>query len=641
MPTLNLNVPGHKYKVPVEINEEKGRLALKFKYCPSLLAEVKAMEGAKWHGYDNPPRKIWTVAKTARNIFTFDWLSGENVFANYDAPLVQVDISKYEGVYPHQGEMVSHGLTRHRGIWSCEMGTGKTRAAIILMELTGFREWWWVGTKSSLKAVAYEFKKWNAKIIPQFYSYDSLKKVIETWPSGKKAPRGVIFDESSRLKTPTAQRSQAAKALSESMEKDWGNDAFVILMSGSPAPKEPTDWWHQCEVAKPGFIREGNVFKFKQRLCVMREQNGLNGVYKEVVTWLDDPRKCQKCGKFKEDTIHETSVFGDGSEAHAFVPSKNEIEHLYKRMNGLVLVKFKKDVLKFLPEKRYETIILTPSSALLRTAKTLARTAKNVVTGLTLLRELSDGFQYVEKVVGQETCPCCNGSTFMDEYFDPKEPDRKLFDVQNVEGLEKRKVKCEVCNGTAKVNKYERTVQEVPCPKEDELLDLLDNHEDVGRIVIYAGFTGSVDRVVNICHKAGWATIRVDGRGWFASEYNGDPIPSSDLVTLFQEQKNQFPRVAFVGQPGAAGMGLTLTASPSIVYWSNDFNAEHRIQSEDRIHRPGMDLNRGATIYDLIHLPTDSHILNNLKKKRDLQAMTMGDFSSLLSSLEEGQERAI
>jgi hypothetical protein len=90
-----------------------------------------------------------------------------------------------------------------------------------------------------------------------------------------------------------------------------------------------------------------------------------------------------------------------------------------------------------------------------------------------------------------------------------------------------------------------------------------------------------------------------------------------------------------VGQPGAAGMGLTLTASPSIVYWSNDFNAESRIQSEDRIHRPGMDLNRGATIYDLVHLPTDLHILSNLKKKRDLQALTMGDFSAIVESFEE------
>lgn len=80
-------------------------------------------------------------------------------------------------------------------------------------------------------------------------------------------------------------------------------------------------------------------------------------------------------------------------------------------------------------------------------------------------------------------------------------------------------------------------------------------------------------------------------------------------------------------------MGLTLTASPSIVYFSNDFNAESRIQSEDRIHRPGMDVNRGATIYDLIHLPTDRTVLENLKAKRVLQDMTLGALNDVLAQV--------
>jgi hypothetical protein len=50
------------------------------------------------------------------------------------------------------------------------------------------------------------------------------------------------------------------------------------------------------------------------------------------------------------------------------------------------------------------------------------------------------------------------------------------------------------------------------------------------------------------------------------------------------------------------------------------------MQSEDRIHRPGMDVNRGATIIDIFHLPSDQKVLENLRKKRDLQAMSLGDF---------------
>jgi hypothetical protein len=55
------------------------------------------------------------------------------------------------------------------------------------------------------------------------------------------------------------------------------------------------------------------------------------------------------------------------------------------------------------------------------------------------------------------------------------------------------------------------------------------------------------------------------------------------------------------------------------------------MQAEDRIHRIGMDKNRGALIIDLIHLPTDQLVLDNLKKKKALQSMTMGELEAAFS----------
>ena len=71
-------------------------------------------------------------------------------------------------------------------------------------------------------------------------------------------------------------------------------------------------------------------------------------------------------------------------------------------------------------------------------------------------------------------------------------------------------------------------------------------------------------------------------------------------------------------------MGLTLTASPSLFYYSNSFNADDRLQSQDRIHRLGMDTNRGATIIDVVHLDIDQYIIDNLERKQKLQNLTMG-----------------
>jgi len=59
------------------------------------------------------------------------------------------------------------------------------------------------------------------------------------------------------------------------------------------------------------------------------------------------------------------------------------------------------------------------------------------------------------------------------------------------------------------------------------------------------------------------------------------------------------------------------------VYWSNSFKPEYRTQSEDRIHRLGMDLNKGCVIVDLLHLPTDQKVLDVIRENRKLELMTM------------------
>jgi SNF2 family DNA or RNA helicase len=98
------------------------------------------------------------------------------------------------------------------------------------------------------------------------------------------------------------------------------------------------------------------------------------------------------------------------------------------------------------------------------------------------------------------------------------------------------------------------------------------------------------------------------------------------------ELEAKYPRLCFIGHPQAGGMALTLTASPTELFYSNSFNGEARMQAEDRFHRAGMDTNRGATIIDLICLPTDKLVLDNLKRKRKLQSVTLGEVTSALNT---------
>jgi hypothetical protein len=72
-------------------------------------------------------------------------------------------------------------------------------------------------------------------------------------------------------------------------------------------------------------------------------------------------------------------------------------------------------------------------------------------------------------------------------------------------------------------------------------------------------------------------------------------------------------------------MSLTLVEARMAVYWSNSFKPEYRGQSEDRIHRKGMDENLGCVIVDLIHLPTDERVLKIIRENRKLELLTLGE----------------
>ena len=72
------------------------------------------------------------------------------------------------------------------------------------------------------------------------------------------------------------------------------------------------------------------------------------------------------------------------------------------------------------------------------------------------------------------------------------------------------------------------------------------------------------------------------------------------------------------------GYGLTLTCSHTVVYYSNDYSLEVRMQSEDRAHRIGQ--KDKVTYVDLMTEGTiDEKIVNSLNNKIDLASQVMGE----------------
>jgi len=817
-------------------------------------------------------------------------------------------------------------MTYHYGILAAEMGVGKSLAAIEIIERSGSEEFWWVGPRSALVAVDEEFEKWSLTTKLNLMTYEGLVKIMKEWAPGTPAPRGVIFDESQRLKGETSQRTLAAQALTDAIRAEYGYDGYVVCLTGTPSPKSPLDWWapclagetwilttkgprqisdllespiethvkdtdypcsnfyltgrkelflleteegysvkstsnhrfqrdagdwcelqdlnqgdkiklanhkdfgwpgeltfedgwalgflvgdgtvyetdgklygrihfysfktkliqvmetyfpgasatkdciqfkhlnhlirefgfskkkqitkafesrissrcmkgflrgffdadgsvdynrlcvtltqtnkeriqtaqrmlsyfgirsriqvrrrnesaryiegrrifsndihyvlhiigddvitfqqavgfnhpdkselliekigcrhhftqtdtatvssisscgvadtfdatvteahcfaangllaHNCEICWPGFLREGSRNQLKYRLGLHQTKAKRDGFYYERVTWLDDERKCANCGGYPKGT--EDAVI---CVCGKYARSINEVALLEKRLQGIAWPYLKKDCLD-LPEKQYREITLKPSKTIQRVAEQLAEIAPSPIQALTWLRELSDGFQYVEKQVGTEPCECTRGLTV------PPVTD------------------CDLCNGEGVVPIMERHTKMVACPKDQAIKDLLDENADQGRLIIFAGFQGSIDRVRQICLDQKWDVVQVDGRGWKV-------FADTDLKPI-KYWRSDAERVVYLAHPESGGTGLTLTEARMAVYYSNDFKPENRLQSEDRGHRPGMDLNKGFTIVDLFHLSTDRRVRDVLKANRRLELMTLGEVRDAL-----------
>lgn len=599
------------YFYPVKLFFEQDKILIQMPFNRPLINEIKAMDGARWHGNDDPnPRKVWSIKNSNRNFFQLMYLENKNPYATYDRELESIEFDR--PLMQHQVEMVQHAITRRHCIYACEMGTGKTLAAIEAIERLGFKngEVWYVGPKSGVRAVGRELNKWNCSVQPEMFTYEGLVKLMKNW-AGHAAPKAVIFDESSKIKTPSSQRSQAALALAEGVRDDHGrDDSLILLMSGTPAPKSPEDWWHQCEVACPGFIREGNIYKFKTRLCLIEQVESIaGGSYPKIITWFDDENKCAVCGMYKDHPNHDPQVIitaKDNPYVHQYTKSVNEIEKLYARMNGLVLVKFKKDCLD-LPDKVYEEITIKPSVEMVRSMNLIKTTSRRAIEALIKIRELSDGFIYSEKQ--GEAYPCPNHN---DEF-------------------------CTHCDGTGLIIPTEREVTYIDSEKDDLFLELLDDYEDVGRFIVWAGFTASIDKLVQVALTHKWAVLRVDGRGYHATTPEGLSLDADvflDCMDLsnpnYKMLLERYPKVCFVGHPQAGGMALTLTGSPVELFYSNSFSGEARFQAEDRFHRAGMDANRSPKIIDIMYMPTDRLVLDNLRKKRRLQDLSMGELEEAI-----------
>lgn len=127
--------------------------------------------------------------------------------------------------------------------------------------------------------------------------------------------------------------------------------------------------------------------------------------------------------------------------------------------------------------------------------------------------------------------------------------------------------------------------------------------EDVeGQAIVWAMFEEEIDQIVKALKDAGKSVVTYYGKTKAADR--------EKAIDDFQAGKADW----FVGHAAAAGIGLTLTAAETMVYYSCSFDNELRSQSEDRAHRIGQ--TKTVVIIDLVAEDTiDEDVLRSLASK--------------------------
>jgi len=137
-----------------------------------------------------------------------------------------------------------------------------------------------------------------------------------------------------------------------------------------------------------------------------------------------------------------------------------------------------------------------------------------------------------------------------------------------------------------------------------------------GKVIIWANYRHDIKSIVNLLQKTyGFESV---------AAYFGD-TPSEErqeIITRFQDPDSELKY--FVGNTQTGGYGITLTAAQNVVYYSNNFDLEKRLQSEDRAHRIGQ--TNKVTYVDLVAKDTvDEKIVKALRNKLNLAQEVLGD----------------
>jgi len=262
--------------------------------------------------------------------------------------------------------------------------------------------------------------------------------------------------------------------------------------------------------------------------------------------------------------------------------------------------------------------------AVMKTANIAGRKIQ-LVSGFRNLGELSEKLQPFSYRVLKEDCLDLPDKIFIKRHITLSTDQRKLYEQMRKEALATLNgKKVTTVNALTQLMRLHQitcghftaddgTTQRIPNNRIGELMDILEETE--GKAIIWAHYQWDIKDIIKEITK-------VHGPGSVVDYYGLTPQSERDPN---REKFQSDPKCRFlVGTPSTGGYGLTLTAANTVIYYSNGYDLEKRLQSEDRAHRIGQ--KKAVTYVDINADDTvDEKIVKSLRKKINIASEVLGE----------------
>lgn len=160
-------------------------------------------------------------------------------------------------------------------------------------------------------------------------------------------------------------------------------------------------------------------------------------------------------------------------------------------------------------------------------------------------------------------------------------------------------------------------VRELDGPKVDACKELVQEAlTSQQKVIVWCRFTWEVNTLAKVLGTVAKVVTYHGATDAEERQANVDAIQTGDAQV-------------FIGQIQTGGMGITLTAASTVIYYSNTFSLADRLQSEDRAHRIGQ--TKSVLYIDLVCRGTvDRVLLAAHREKKNLADLVTGDNLKLL-----------